>query len=74
MKKEAEFKKEGKLVLSEGFDINYAINYSMGAKTQEILDLLTSLSLAKAYCLLCRPDHLGCWCYFCHLHHMVLRT
>ena len=41
---------------------------------QNILDSLTSLLLAKSYYSLFQLDHCGCWCYYCHLKDMVLRT
>ena len=42
--------------------------------TQNTLNSLTSLSLAKAYYSMFQPDHCGFWCYGCHLQHMVLNT
>lgn len=42
--------------------------------TQNILNSLTSLSLAKAYYSMFQPDHCGSWCYGCHLQYMVLNA
>ena len=43
-------------------------------KTQIILDSLSRWSLAKAYYSLFQPEHSGCWCYYCHRKHMILRA
>ena len=43
-------------------------------KTQEILDSLTDLLLAKAYYATTEPDHIGCECYQCTLNYMLSDT
>ena len=68
MKKMAENKK----VLFAGFYIVPATDHCINKDTQSILDSLTSLSLAKAYYSLFQPEHFSCWCYYCHLKHMIL--
>ena len=67
-------KVEEKKVLVTGFHITFATDHCINENTQKILDFFTSLSLAKAYYSLFQLDHCGCWCYYCHLKHMVLRT
>ena len=57
-----------------GFHITFATDHCINENTQKILDFFTSLSLAKAYYSLFQLDHCGCWCYYCHLKHMILRT
>lgn len=63
-----------KRVLTAGFHIAWATNHSINSETQNILDSLTSLSLTKAFYSLFQPEHYGCWFYYCHLKHLVLRT
>ena len=70
MKKMAENKK----VLFAGFYIAPATDHCINKDTQSILDSLTSLSLAKAYYSLFQPEHFRCWCYYCHLKHMIMYT
>ena len=70
MKKMAENKK----VLFAGFYIVPATDHCINKDTQSILDSLTSLSLAKAYYSLFQPEHFRCWCYYCHLKHMIMYT
>ena len=65
---------ENKKVLVAGFHIVWATDHCINKDTQNILDSLTSLLLAKAYYSLFQPEHFGCWCYYCHLKHMTLHT
>ena len=65
---------ENKKVLVAGFHIAWTNDHCINKDTQSILDSLTSLLLAKAYYFLFQPEHLSCWCYYCHLKHMILRT
>ena len=51
-----------------------AVDQRLNKDTQGILNSLTSLSLAKAYYWLFQSGHYGCWCFYCHLQHMILRT
>ena len=70
----AEKEIESKTVLVAGFHIVWVTDHCMNKETQSILDFLTSLLLAKAYYSLFQPEHFGCWCYYCHLKHMILHT
>ena len=54
---------ENKKVLVACFHIVWATDHCINKDTQNILDSLTSLSLAKAYYYLFQPEHFGCWCY-----------
>ena len=63
-----------KKVLAANFHINWAIHYTINHNTQAILDSLTSLLLAKACYHSFQSGHYVCWCYYCHLQHMMLRT
>ena len=65
---------ENKKVLVAGFHIVWATDHCINKDTQSILNSLTSLLLAKAYYSLFQPGHYSCWCYYCHLKHMILRT
>ena len=65
---------ENKKVLVAGFHIVWTTDYCINKDTQSILDSLTRLFLAKAYYSLSQPEHFGCWCYYCHLKHMILHT
>ena len=56
------------------FHIHWATDHTINNNTETILDSLTSLSLAKAYYDSFQPVHHGCWCYYYHLQHMILRT
>ena len=51
-----------------------ATDHCINKDTQSILNPLTSLLLAKAYYSLFQHEYFGCWCYYCHLNHMILRT
>ena len=70
----AEKKMENKKVLVAGFHIVWATDHCINKDTQSILNSNASLSLAKAYYSLFQPGNYGCWCYYCHLKHMILRT
>ena len=63
-----------KKVLLAGFYIVKATDHCINKDTQNILDSLTSLSLAKAYYSLFQPEHFRCWRYYCHLKHMIMHT
>ena len=65
---------ENKNVLVAGFRIVWATHDCINKDTQSSLDSLTSLSLAKAYYSLIQPEHISCWCYYCHLKLMIVRT
>ena len=39
-----------------------------------IVDSITSLLLAKADYDSFQLGHYGCWCYYCHLQHIMLRA
>ena len=54
--------------------MHWATDHTINNNAQAILDSLTSLSLAKAYYDSFQPRHHGCWCYYCHLQHVILRT
>ena len=73
-KKEVKTKKERKKVLAANFHIHWAIDYTISNNIQAILDSLTSLSLAKFHYHSFQLGHDGCWCYYCHLQHMMLKT
>ena len=60
--------------LKNGFEIHYALDHSVNLKTQEILDFLPDLWLAKAYYATIEPDHIGCECYQCTLNYMLRDT
>ena len=51
-----------------------ATDHCINKDTENISNSLTSLSTAKAYYSLFQLGHYGCWCYYCHLKHMILRT
>ena len=65
---------EKKKIVVAGFHIVWATDHCINKDRQSILDSLTSLSLAKAYYFFFQPGHFDCWCYYCHLKHMILRT
>ena len=73
-KMEVKILKKGKKVLATGFHIHQATDYTINNNAQAILDLLTSLLLSKTYYHSFQLGHYGCWCYYCHLQHMMLRT
>ena len=60
--------------MAANFHIHWETDYTINNNTQAILDSLTSLSLAKAYYHSFQPGHYGCWCCYCHLQYMMLRT
>ena len=60
--------------MAAGFYIHWATDYIINNNTQAILYSLTSLSLAKAYYDSFQSEHYECWCYYCHLQHIMLRT
>ena len=66
--------KQEKKDLAAGSHISLAVNQRIKKDTQGILNSLTSLSLAKAYYSLFQSGHYDCWCFYCHLQHMILRT
>ena len=72
-KKKVKIKKKRKL-LAPGFHIHQATDYTINNNTQAILDSLTSSLLAKGYYHSFQSGHYGCWCYYCHLQHIMLRT
>ena len=55
-----EKKNRRKKVLAACFNIVWATNHSINENTQNILNSLTSLLLAKAYYSLFQPDHCRC--------------
>ena len=57
-----------------GFHTVWAIDHCINKDKQSIVNSLTSVSLAKAYHSLFQTGHYGCWCYYCHLKHIILRT
>ena len=65
---------ENKKVLVPVFHIVCATDYCINKDRQIILDSITGFPLAKAYYSLFQPENFGCWCYYCHLKHMILRT
>ena len=65
---------ENTKVLVAGFQIVWVTDHCINKDTQSILDSLTSLLLVKTYYSFFQPEHFGCWCYYCHLKHMILRT
>ena len=66
--------KKNKKVLVTAFHIVWATDHCINKDIRSILDSLTSLSLVKAYCSLFQPEYFDCWCYYCHLKHMILCT
>ena len=61
--------------LVEGFHISYAIdNCKNKVEIQKVLDSLTNISLVKAYHATINPDHIGCFCFNCRLHHQIQDT
>ena len=65
---------EKKKNLAAAFQMHYATEYTINNNTQAILDSLTSSLLEKAYYHSFHSGHYWCWCYYCHLQHMILRT
>ena len=65
---------ENKKVLVAAFYIVWVTDHCINKDTRNIFDSLTSLLLPKACYFLFQPEHFDCWCYYCHLKHMVLHT
>ena len=63
-----------KIAFRPEYDIYYTLNNVINSGTHKILDLLTDLSLAKAYYFTIQPDQHVCECYYCNLHHMLRKT
>ena len=60
--------------LRNGYDINYAVRNVVNSKTEEILNSLTNLSLAKAYHYTIQPEHLVCKWYYCSLNYLIRKV
>ena len=68
----AENKVQEKKDLAAGFHFAWATDNSINKDMQGIVDSITSFSLANAHYSLFHPGNFGCWCYYCHLQHMIL--